>query len=337
MVISRTSNRYGLNILKSHGCFHASLFLNVVALCVIFAAYLPIGHTTGMITYSRTSRKPFPGFNGVSSLLKDFGCGFENMIVPSFLNSGDGQHRVMVDIGLNMGEETLAAAKSGFIVYAFEPVSNFVDHVIGRLESENILYYEVQLDVNTGQQLEPLPIPPLGRGMVYLFRAAAGSKFEKKTIAIEGPASSFVDKESIARGTLADVLVVPVSAYIDVDVYYLKVDSQGWESEVLEGLMDLLRKRVIRAVSVELWPRGLIEAESSADAVIRLLVQRLGYLCFDSRISSGIKPLHPESLDNFVEMVDQLHEGSKDNRFGFFDDLTCLSPNFASYKKSNTS
>ena len=46
------------------------------------------------------------GGKGVSSLLKDLGCGMANMAVPYFLTvPGYGVGRVMVDIGLHEGKE----------------------------------------------------------------------------------------------------------------------------------------------------------------------------------------------------------------------------------------
>ncbi len=270
---------------------------------------------------------------GVSSLMKDFGCGFTNMGVPPFLVTKNGGHRVMVDIGLNTGEEALAAAKSGFVVYAFEPVSAFVKDVVSKLKQNDILYHHAELDEDNGNLLYALPQPTIGRGIVYIFQAAAGSRFGKKTIFLDGPGSSFVDEHS-KRGSAEEVLVVPVSAYIERDVYYLKIDAQGWESEVFLGLLDLLRNHVVRLISVEIWPKGLIAAGSSPEAITTLLIKQLGYLCFDSLIDSALEPLHEEGLNFFTETVKELYESSKSERFGFWDDLTCLSPSFATYGKN---
>ena len=75
------------------------------------------------------------GGKGVSSLLKDLGCGMANMAVPYFLTvPGYGVGRVMVDIGLHEGKETIAAVKVGFRVFAFEPLPAHVKMVVEGLE-----------------------------------------------------------------------------------------------------------------------------------------------------------------------------------------------------------
>lgn len=266
---------------------------------------------------------------GVSSLLKDMSCGFGNMEVPPFLLR-NGEHRVVIDVGLNMGEESIAAAKSGFIVYAFEPISEFVAKVIQKLEAEGIDYHCVKLDARNGRLLKPLPEAVKGRGMVYIFQAAAGSVFSQKTIYVDGPGTSFADEGS-NLGVSKEVIVVPVSDYVDEDIYYFKIDAQGWDLEVLEGAKKLLEKHIVRLISVELWPKGLISAGSSVNAITDMLIKELGYICFDSRVDSAIQPMHREQLNEFLDTVHELYESSKQERFGFFDDLTCLSASFAAY------
>lgn len=322
-------------LLEACSTLRVAIFASVIAMLLLLYSLTrhSVQNSQPLSPFDSRSTTPSNQMLGVSSLMKDFGCGFGNMGVPPFLVTKNGGHRVMVDIGLNSGEETLAAAKSGFVVFAFEPVSAFVKDVISKLEQNNILYHQAELDEDNGNLLDALPQPTIGRGIVYIFQAAAGSRFGKKTIFVDGPGSSFVDEIS-KLGSAEEVLVVPASAYIDSDVYYLKIDAQGWESEVFLGLLDLLRNRVVRLISVEIWPKGLIAADSSVEAITTLLIKQLGYLCFDTRIDSPLEPLHKEGLDFFTETVKELYESSKSDRFGFFDDLTCLSPSFATYGMS---
>lgn len=66
---------------------------------------------------------PRPGI-GVSSPLKDLDCGVSNEEkFPALLrdpNKG-GLGKIMVDIGLRHGTETVAAVGAGSTVYSFEP------------------------------------------------------------------------------------------------------------------------------------------------------------------------------------------------------------------------
>ena len=85
----------------------------------------------------------YRGTFGVSSLMKDFNCGFSNMEVPYFLSNAKGDHKVIIDVGLKDGAETLAAVRSGYVVYAFEPVKQFVHQVTASMEKEGLDFFMV--------------------------------------------------------------------------------------------------------------------------------------------------------------------------------------------------
>ena len=62
-------------------------------------------------------------FQGIYPLLKDFQCGHENMATPRALQlqkmPNGGRGRIVVDVGLFSGEETLDAVEAGFVVFGF--------------------------------------------------------------------------------------------------------------------------------------------------------------------------------------------------------------------------
>ena len=272
---------------------------------------------------------------GVSSLMKDFNCGFSNHEVPYFLEHSQGAHKVIIDVGLKEGAETLAAVRSGFVVYAFEPVKEFVSKVVKSLTREKLDFFLVHLD-GKGVIQEALPSPRSGKGIAYIFQAAAGSVFERKTIYVDGSGTSFHDPKAAMTGKKEEVQVVRISDYLATDVYFFKIDAQGWDYEVILGALDLLRDYIVRLISVEFWPKGLGQSGSSASQLVDLIVKEAGYICFDTRVRKGTPLGHVENIGGYMSMIQDLSDDTHDQRFGFFDDLTCLSPNFAQYSHVNT-
>ena len=61
---------------------------------------------------------------GIYPLLREWGCGHHNLQVPKLLLPRDGgAGQWVVDIGLGSdASETLAAVRSGFVVFSFEPL-----------------------------------------------------------------------------------------------------------------------------------------------------------------------------------------------------------------------
>lgn len=77
----------------------------------------------------------------------------------------------MIDIGLDQGHETLAAAESGFTVFAFEPRSESISAVVKSLAAKNISFEIVNL-----LAWSVTAVPAREAGHVYLFQAAVGMK-----------------------------------------------------------------------------------------------------------------------------------------------------------------
>lgn len=65
-------------------------------------------------------------------------------------------------------------------------------------------------------------------------------------------------------------------------VYLVKIDVQGFELEVLRGLIGALREQRVLYVLLEFWPRGMHQHGLDAHDVLQLL-HRHGYTLFDSR------------------------------------------------------
>lgn len=267
------------------------------------------------------------GGGGVSSLLKDLNCGAANTAVPFFLTiPGYGLGRTMVDVGLHTGKETVAATTVGFTVYSFEPIPNHMDKVVRALNSRELDFQLIELGP-AGELIEPLRPPKPGRGIAYLFAAAAGRTHEKRMIGLSGPGSSFVE-EHVLRDTNSEMLevqIVPLSDYVKTDVHFFKSDTQGFEMDVLAGARALYDNFTVRQTTVEFFTKGLEGAGASPRALLDMLSETLGLFCFTSepRAQQNMKAGHPEEKEAFLKAV-QEHGESMSSRWGFFDDLTCV-------------
>ena len=272
---------------------------------------------------------------GVSSLLKDLGCGVKNTDgVPHFVNiPGFGLKRSMVDIGLFNGEDTVMFVKAGFRVYAFEPVRRHMQMVRATFMRaglvEGIDYQSVSLD-RSGRITTPLLPPRPGRGIGYLFNAAAGRAHSFRNITHDGVGSSFVDPHNRVSRDVERVQIVPVADYVHEDVYYFKCDTQGFDKEALTGALPLFRSHHVRVVVVEIYPKGLEGAGSSESELLDLLTEQLRLVCFSSMLGSQaprhMPAGHPESRDAYLGQIREYRKALRDNRWGFFDDLTCIDP-----------
>lgn len=268
---------------------------------------------------------------GVSSLLKDLNCGQANLEVPHFLSIPNfGARRVMVDVGLDEGKETIEAVRSGFTVFSFEPRVESVEAVAASLDAQGLDYQLVKIS-DTGALLEPLRPPSSDppRGISYLFNAGAGREYAKMNISVEGAGSSFVDPKNTAFDR--EVPVVPIADYVKSDVYFFKTDTQGFEMEVFAGAMPLFQNHHVRMITTELFPQGLEGANSSARALVEFLTEKLQLQCFSAEpaLENGrnMQAGHPEGKEAFIAALERRTAEHSDSRYGFFDDLTCISTN----------
>jgi len=262
--------------------------------------------------------------------MKDFNCGFSVNGLPHFLLQKVDRQKIIVDVGLKDGQETMAAVKSGYIVYAFEPVAEFVADITKKMKMKKLDFHLVKLS-ETGELRSVLPEPKPGKGIAYIFQAAAGSEPSVKTIYVDGFSTSLTDPVAKGKGKPQKVQMVKISDYVQSDVFFFKVDAQGFDLEVLRGAEDLFRNQVVRLISVELWPKGLSHAGATIDELLEYLMIDLSYRCFDTRVGKGTQLGHVETYDGYLQYTNGLFDSTRNARTGFFDDLTCLSNRFHEY------
>lgn len=256
----------------------------------------------------------------VFNFIKELHCRSDHMEVPSVLQQ-NGAGKVVVDIGLHEGKEFFAALESGYSVYGFEANPISCDKLRKACEAANS-YKCVYMHADN----ITMPLPPIPNGG-YLIEGGAGSKKAIMPMSLSGPGSSLVENApSVKTPMYKNVTILPVSDVVSTNVYFFKLDVQGFEYEVLQGAKGLFDDHVVKTLLMEVYPRGLSNAGTDFLEFLTYIWNDLGMFCSSSNIGSGtFKVDHPGSLPEFAEYLKSLSEDKVAKVWwGVFDDFHCF-------------
>ena len=258
----------------------------------------------------------------VFNFIKELQCRSGHMDVPSVLRQ-NGTGKVVVDIGLDAGKEFFAALESGYSVFGFE--ANPISCIALRKKCETATGYKC-IYINANNITKPLPPIPNGG---YLIEGGVGSTRGLMPMSLAGPGSSLV--EVAPSGWLGDkdvkyknVTILPVSDVVNTNVYFFKLDVQGYEFEVLKGAKDLFDNYVVKTLLMEVYPRGLGNAGTDFMEFLSFVWNDLGMFC-SSANPGGFKVNHPNSIPNFAGYLKSLYDDNITKVWwGTFDDFYCF-------------
>ncbi|EJK68477.1 hypothetical protein THAOC_10339 [Thalassiosira oceanica] len=261
----------------------------------------------------------------VYSFIKDLGCRKGHMDVPPILTS-NGNGKVVVDIGLDAGDEFFAALEAGYSVYGIEANPLTVSKL--RPKCENATNFKC-IYINAANITDDgLPLIKDGG---YLIEGGAGSARGVINMSLSGPGSSFVEvaPDIQARNltpTYKEVTVIPLENIVKTDVFFFKLDVQGYEFEVLKGSKQLFLDYKVKTILMEFYPRGLLAAKVNLTEFLNFLWDDLGMMCSSS--NAGEKSFmsnHPNTFDKFAQYVQRLGElANGSGWWGTFDDFFCF-------------
>lgn len=193
-----------------------------------------------------------------------------------------GPEMVFVDVGAHIGYYTLLGAHRvgpRGRVYAFEPApANF-----------RALKWNIRQNGLSNVVAEPLAIA--GRGGRAQFTV---SETDSASHSLAG---------SLASGQKVEVETTSLDDYFagnDAPIDVVKLDAEGAEPEILEGMQQLLKRNPAVVLFVEIYPRAMEALGGSPEAFLERLRQ-LGFALvpFDEKRSAE-PPLEPEGFASFL-------------------------------------
>ena len=246
----------------------------------------------------------------------------ENAALPAILDMRDpvprSKRRLMVDVGANTGLEYRAGVQKGFTVVSLEASPRtFRDLVRTSCKPPCV-------NISSLDQLRPDSVRGLQNGSSMIINAAVGASRSVMTLydSPSSPMSSLAENFD-GKGQAVQVQVVPLSDIIHEDVFFLKIDVQGFEYEVLRGAEKLFRDYTVAVMLLELYPNGLGHAGVNMTEMLTLVRDTLGMVCSTShRSADSLAPDHPTGRREFAKYVESNYN-SKD-KYGLGDDLICF-------------
>jgi len=136
---------------------------------------------------------------------------YETQLILRQTKAGD----VVVDVGANIGYYTVLLAEKAKKVYAFEP------------DKTNFEILKKNIEANKLKN-------------VILVNAAVGSKDEEKIL--YKSKENLGDHKLFGEGKKEKVKIVKLDNFLEEKVNLMKIDTQGWEPEVIEGAKKIIEK-----------------------------------------------------------------------------------------------
>jgi FkbM family methyltransferase len=210
---------------------------------------------------------------------------YESSLILNLLRPGD----VFVDVGANIGYFSLLAATvvgSSGQVFAFEPDPGNFELMLASLQYNDL--------ASTVQAVQAALAEEDGEASLYLSDDNLGDH------KIYAPSQQ--------RPSLA-IKLLQGSRYLQSRVQHIdliKVDTQGAEYRVMQGLMPLLQgQQEPPAVLIELTPLSLREAGSSGRALVELLATLGQPFWIVDHIEHRLVSVEAEEMARWCDNVDQ--------------------------------
>jgi FkbM family methyltransferase len=221
---------------------------------------------------------------------------------PLLLKKAEGTRSLVVDVGLDNGDEFFASIENGFEVVGFEPNPESFAALAIRcraLTATKCFAFETVSALSLPLAREP--------GASYLINAAVGNEPGEMELFLFGPRSSFqAPKTAENAHQWQKVTIVRIDDFIQEDVYLFKIDTQGHDPLVLMGAKNLFKNHVVRQLIWEVEPLTMMRNKVTMTAAMTML-QDYGMLCFNER--SDVAP-ECEFWGDTVEQFEKMYFGS---------------------------
>jgi len=225
---------------------------------------------------------------GASRLTYYFGVSEPELfrVYNEFLKPG----MTVVDAGANIGLHSLFFSKrvgEGGKVYAFEPSSKIFSRLMAHIRDNQLKNIEALcLALGAKQGTAEVVDNEEDTSRTFL-RSDLSDSGETSTVTVET-----LDLFARFRGL--------------EKIDFLKVDVEGFESEILAGALQLLTRHAIKVIQVELDERSLGRAGSEKSTVVSLLIKQNYALCHWNSSTRRFERATKESYNSFFVAPDML-------------------------------
>jgi FkbM family methyltransferase len=254
--------------------------------CAFYAALYRIARPAATLQAAVHGHQLYldPADTLITRCLLVYGGAWEPLETVTFV-SLLGRDMVVVDVGAHIGYYTLLAARgvgSEGRVYAFEPAPGNYDLLCRNLESNGYRNVVVVRQAVTAQS---------GRARLWL--SAKSSALNKLVTECYAGESLQVETTSL------DHYFAEYDGRLDI----IKLDTEGAEQRILDGMQRLLRRHRDLAIFTEYFPRALQALGGSPEQYLQKLHQ-LGFRLF--HLNEGERALQPFALERLPVLLPEL-------------------------------
>ena len=268
---------YTLQSVARHPLNRRSKLRSIADFCLAQVAARVISGDLSVPFPNGTSLLISPKMKGAAHFISPGLCEFHEMaFVAHFLRPAD----LFVDIGANVGAYTLlASGVAGANTFAIEPSPAVFPYL-----KRNVLLNELQ-------------------GKVRLLNAAAGARLGRLRLTQGLGTENHISTPGVTIGDIEVEVTALDAALAGSDPALLKIDVEGFESEVITGANAVLNNPSLQALIIE---RSSLGARYGFDEGIlhRQIRERSFIPCAYSGIDRSLVQLSPDAQGNIIYVRD---------------------------------
>jgi len=204
----------------------------------------------------------------------------------------------VIEVGVYDGIYTCQAAKFGFNVLSYEPSPKSYNRIMDNIQKLNST---IQASIHLFQKA----VSNTSSGTIKFH--STGSTEDHLGVLNPNEAHRFLNVTPIEVNITTIDKEVAQHLDINSDIYLIKVDTQGHDGYVLDGMREVMVSGRVKNIIFELWPNAMKHAGFSCFKSLNLL-HTYGYRLYELRMYAwgGRLPVTRESLFNHSYYPDEL-------------------------------
>lgn len=233
----------------------------------------------------------FGANDAIFPILREWGCGHENLEVPKVLMprlggrsmepNPVGRNRIVIDVGLGAdASETLHAVANGFVVFSFDPDAANIQALRKKIQRRGMQgkFHFVELVPGQAPDFSTFPSPPGNGGFGYVYLAGLG---DSVTAADLGGKRNLGQVDTSKKGHTPILTLDASLPPWAQNIFFFKIDTQGYELKVLKGATRIMQSNLARYILFEFSPRLMDDGHLGNHTELLKLLPSLNFTCFD--------------------------------------------------------